>query len=176
MNKVIVKTEDLKRILESVKNGTSKEKFRPVFTGIYIEIEKTTLTMVACDGYKLFTSNCEIISGNEFKVITPIFKIPKNAEKETVIQVDNEFITFDFTNEKHTFRTIKGEFIDWKSMLNKQNTFKIRFNPKYLQDALKGEKGPVDLEFSDDISPVVIYGNGKKLVLPMRRLEEKEKN
>lgn len=172
MNRVIIKTEDLKRVLETVKSGTSKELCRPVLTGIYIEVEKTTLTMVTCDGYKLFTSSCEIVEGNEFKVVTPIFKIPRSAEKETIIEVDNEFITFDFTNEKHTFKTIKGDFIDWKSLFNKKNTFKIRFNPKYLQDALKGETGIVELEFSDDISPVFITGNGKKLVLPLRPRDE----
>ncbi len=168
MNKVIVKTQELKRVLETVKSGVSKQLFRPAFTGIYIEVEGTMLTMVTCDGYKLFTSSCEIVEGNEFNTITPIFKIPKSAEKESTIEVDNGFITFDFINEKHTFRTIKGDFIDWKSMFNKQNTFKINFNPKLLQDALKGETGMVELEFSDSLSPMLVLGNGKKLVLPMR--------
>ena len=165
MNKVITKTENLKLMLENVKNGASKELFRPAFTGIYIEAEKTKLTMTTCDGYKLFTDNCEITEGDEFKVIVPIFRIPRNAEKETVIEVDNEFVTFNFGEEKHSYRIIKGEFIEYKSMFKKENNFSITFNAKLLREALKGEK-EVCLEFSDSLSPVLI--NGRKLVLPMR--------
>lgn len=165
MNKVIIKTENLKRMLENVKNGASKELFRPAFTGIYIEAEKTKLIMTTCDGYKLFTDNCEITEGDEFKAIVPIFGVPKNAEKETVIEVDNEFVTFNFGEEKHSYRIIKGEFIEYKSMFKKESIFSITFNAKLLQEALKGEK-EVHLEFSDSLSPVLI--NGRKLVLPMR--------
>lgn len=169
MNTVIIETEKLKRMLKNVKNGASKELFRPIFTGIYIESEKTKLTMTACDGYKLFTDNCDIENGDEFNVIVPIFKIPKNAEKETIIEVDNEFITFNFGEEKHSYKIIKGEFIDWRHLFNKENTFSIIFNTKYLQEALKDEEGQVCLEFSDNISPMFI--NGRKLILPMRRKE-----
>lgn len=166
MSKVTVETEKLKSMLENVKNGVSKEQFRPAFTGIYIESEKTKLTMTTCDGYKLFTDNCDVLDGNEFKAIVPVFKIPKSAEKETIIEIDNEYVTFDFGQEKHSYKTIKGDFIDWKPLFDKKSTFSIVFNSKYLQQALKSEKGQVCLEFSDNISPVFI--NGRKLVLPMR--------
>ena len=170
MKKVIIKTDDLKQMLNSVKNGVSKEGFRPVLNGIYIEINGTTLTMVSCDGYKLFTSSCEIVEGEEFTAIVPVFKIPKCVCKQTIIEIDNDFVTFDFEEEKHTYKLIKGDFIDWKPLFNKENTFKISFNVKYLQDTLKGENGVIDLEFSDNKSPMFV--NGKKLVLPVRPKEE----
>ena len=166
MKKVIIETESLKRVLKNVKYGVSKEEFRPIFTGICMEVENAKLTMTTCDGYKLFTDNCDITEGNEFKVIVPIFKIPRNAYKETIIEIDNEFATFNFGEEKHGYRIIKGEFIDWKPLFDKTNTFSIIFNAKYLQEALKSEKGEVRLEFSDNVSPIFI--NGKKLVLPIR--------
>lgn len=166
MKKVIIETENLKRALENVKNGVSKEEFRPAFTGIYIESEKTKLTMTTCDGYKLFTDNCEVLDGDDFNVIVPVFEIPKSAEKETIIEIDNEYATFNFGQEKHNYKIIEGEFIDWKPLFNKANTFSIIFNAKYLQEALKSEKGEVRLEFSDDVSPIFI--NGRKLVLPIK--------
>lgn len=173
MNKVIIKTEKLKRMLENVKNGVSREMFRPVFTGIYIESEKTKLTMTSCDGYRLFTDNCEVSEGDEFKVIVPVFRIPKNAEIETIIETDNDFVTFNFGEEKYSYKVIKGEFIDWRPMFKKENTFSITFNAKLLQEALKGEK-EVRLEFSDSLSPVLI--NGRKLVLPMRPRSQEVNN
>ncbi len=166
MKKVIIETENLKRALENVKNGVSKEEFRPVFTGICMEVENIKLTMTTCDGYKLFTDNCDVIKGDEFKVVVPVFKIPKNTKKQTIIEIDNEFITFNFGEEKHSYKIIEGEFIDWKPLFNKANTFSIIFNAKYLQEALKSEKGEVRLEFSDDVSPIFI--NGRKLVLPIK--------
>ncbi|MCI8273287.1 MAG: hypothetical protein HFJ55_04305 [Clostridia bacterium] len=165
MKKVIIETEKLKKVLENVKNGTSKEEFRPVFTGIFIEIENLELTMTTCDGYKIFTDSCNIVGGNNFKVVVPVFKIPKSAEKQTIIEVYNDFITFNYGQEKYSYKIIEGEFIDWKPLFKKENTFSIIFNSKYLQDALKNEKGEIHLEFSDNRSPVFI--NGRKLVLPI---------
>lgn len=173
MNKVIIKTEKLKRMLENVKNGVSREMFRPAFTGIYIESEKTKLTMTTCDGYRIFTDNCEVVEGDEFKVIVPVFRIPRNAEIETVIETDNDFVTFNFGQEKHSYKIIEGKFIDWRSMFKKENTFSIVFNAKLLQETLKGEKGEVCLEFSDSLSPMFI--NGRKLVLPMRPKSQEDK-
>lgn len=166
MKKIIIETQNLKRVLENVKHGVSKEKFRPVFTGICMEVENLKLTMITCDGYKLFTDNCNITEGDEFKVVVPIFEIPKNTDKEVIIEVNNEFITFDFGEQKQSYKIIKGEYIDYKPFFNKTNTFSIIFNAKYLQQALKSEKGEVLLEFSDDASPVFI--NNKKLVLPIK--------
>ena len=170
MSKVSVRTEDLKRMLEKVKRGVSKEEIRPVFNGICIEVKEKYLTLITCDGYKLFTSCCEIIEGKEFTAISPVFYIPKNADKITTIEVDEEFIIFDFKNERHNLKLIKGEFIDYKSLFNRESNLKISFDVKYLLDALKGEKGIVDLEFSNNRSPMFI--NGSKLVLPIVKCEE----
>lgn len=170
MNKIIIETERLKKVLENVKNGISKGKFRPVFTGIYIEVENKKLTMTTCDGYKLFTDNCDILEGNDIKVVVPVFKIPKSAEKNTIIEMENEFVTFNFGQERYGYKIIEGEFIDWKPLFNKKNTFSIIFNAKYLQEALKGEKGEVYLEFSDNRNPIFI--NGRKLVLPILHNQE----
>ncbi len=170
MSKVIVKTEDLRRILKNVKNGVSKLERPLVSKGIRIEVKKTTLTMITCDGYKILTSSCEIIEGEEFTAITPIFRIPKNASENTIIEIDKEVITFDYQEEKQILKLIKGEFINWESFFNREINFKISFNVKLLQDALKGEEGVINLDFSDSKSPMFI--NGKKLVLPVRNMEE----
>lgn len=172
MKKVTIETEKLKRMLKNVKDGASKMLFRPAFTGIYIEAKKTKLTMTTCDGYKIFTDNCDIKNGDNFKVISPIFKIPKEADAETIIEVDSEFITFNFGQEKHSYKIIEGEFIDWRQHFKKENTFKIYFNPKLLQEALKGEKERVCLEFSDSEAPMFI--NGRKLVLPLRVKQDEQ--
>lgn len=127
--------------------------------------------MTTCDGYRIFTDNCDIENGDNFKVIVPIFKIPKIADIETIIEVDGEFVTFNFGEEKYSYKIIEGEFIDWRHHFEKENTFKIFFNPKLLLEALKGEEERVCLEFSDSVSPVFI--NGRKLVLPLRLNEDK---
>ena len=83
MRKVIIETNKLKEMLESVKNAVSKEEFRPIFTGILLEAVDKKLTMTTCDGYKLFTNTCELIKGNNFTVTSPIFSIPKGTEENT---------------------------------------------------------------------------------------------
>ena len=129
---IVIETKKLKEMLDNVKNATSKDESRPVFKGILLEAEGTKLTMTACDGYKLFTSSSELIEGDRFEKIIPLFTIPKGAEAETKIEVEEDIISFDFGNVKYSYKTIKGEFIDYKKLLRRDSDFSIRFNNKPL--------------------------------------------
>lgn len=102
MKRIIVETKKLKEMLDNVKNAVSKDECRPAFTGICFEATGKILTMITCDGYKLFTSSCELIEGDNFTIISPVFTIFKGAEKTTIIEIDDnkEVITFDFGNVK----------------------------------------------------------------------------
>ena len=158
MRKVIIETNKLKEMLESVKNAVSKEEFRPIFTGILLEAVDKKLTMTTCDGYKLFTNTCELIKGNNFTVTSPIFSI------------DGKFITFNFGNLKYSYKIIEGEFIDYKKLINRESKFSIRFNPKLLIQALRSSKGIVEIYFAGDRDAVIIKEinneNNQKYVLP----------
>ncbi len=170
MRKVIIETNKLKEMLESVKNAVSKEEFRPIFTGILLEAVDKKLTMTTCDGYKLFTNTCELIKGNNFTVTSPIFSIPKGTEENTEIEIDGKFITFNFGNVKYSYKIIEGEFIDYKKLINRESKFSIRFNPKLLIQALRSSKGIVEIYFAGDRDAVIIKEinneNNQKYVLP----------
>lgn len=173
MGKVVIETKKLKEMLKSVKHAVSKLPYRPAFTGILIESNAQELTMVACDGYKLFMSNKEIVEGTKFKAIVPMFDIPKDAEENTSIEVRRGLVKFDFGNVEHRYKIIEGDFVDYKSLLERKNKFSIRFNPAFLREALTNAKGIVELYFTEDREGVIIEDisnrKNKKLVLPMSK-------
>lgn len=176
MKKIIIETKQLKEMLESVKNAASKEEFRPIFKGVLLEATNTKLSMTTCDGYKLFTNTCELIEGSSFTVISPMFSIPKGAEENTEIKINKEFIIFNFGNVKYSYKTITGDFIDYRNLLNRESNFSIRFNSKLLLEALRTSKGIVEMYFAGDREAVIIKEieneNSQKLVLPCSKGRE----
>ena len=149
MKKIIIETKQLKEMLESVKNAASKEEFRPIFKGVLLEATNTKLSMTTCDGYKLFTNTCELIEGS---------------------------IIFNFGNVKYSYKTITGDFIDYRNLLNRESNFSIRFNSKLLLEALRTSKGIVEMYFAGDREAVIIKEieneNSQKLVLPCSKGRE----
>lgn len=163
MGKVIIETQKLKEMLKNVRYAISKERFRPIFTGILLESTKTELSMVTCDGYKLFKSVSEVIEGNKFKTIVPLFTIPKEADYNTIIETRKGFVKFDFGNVKQIYKTIEGDFLDYKPLLERENKFSIRFNSKLLKDTLINTQGIIELYFSTDREAMIIEDiNNKK--------------
>lgn len=175
MKQIIIETKKLKELLENTRKAVSKEEWRLSLTGILFEVIGKKLTMTACDGYKLFTSSCELIKGDNFSAIVPVFTIFKCAEESTVIKIDDnkEFITFDFGNVKISYKTIKGDFIEWKKLFKRKNEFSIRFNPKFLKQAISNSKGTIEMYFAGDRDAVIIQEleneNNRKYILPIAK-------
>lgn len=173
MGKVVIETWKLKEMLKNVKHAVSKECYRPVFTGILLESNKKELSMVTCDGYKLFKSVCEVIEGNKFRAIVPLFSIPKETNENTIIETRKGFVKFDFGSVKQIYKIIEGEFLNYNPLLERENKFSIRFNSKLLKEALINSQGIVELYFCGDTDAMIIEDiNNKKnvkLILPYRK-------
>lgn len=173
MGRVVIETKKLKEMLKNVRHAISKGSFRPVYTGILLESDKKELSMVTCDGYKLFKSVSEVMEGNKFKVVVPLFSIPKEADDNTIIETRKGFVKFDFGSVKQIYKIIEGEFIDYKPLLIRENKFSIIFDSKYLKEALTNSQGRVQLYFCGDRDAVIIEDtlnkNNQKYVLPIAK-------
>lgn len=173
MKKISIETKKLKEMLENVKNAASKAENRPIFKGILFEIEEKELTMVTCDGYKLFASTCDLIEGENLSVIIPVFTIPAWANKITQIEIDDNLIIFDFGNVRYSYKLIEGEFIDWKKIIQRESNFSIRFNAEFLKQALAHTSGTIELYFKGDRDAMIIENvedkKIKKYILPIAK-------
>ena len=107
-----------------------------------------------------------------------MLNIPKGAEENTEIQIDGDFIIFNFGNVKYISKTIEGDFIDYKKLINRESKFSIRFNPKFLIEALRNSKGIIEMYFAGDRDAVIIkeINNEKnqKYVLPYSKGNREE--
>ena len=179
MGKIIIETSKFKNMIESVKGAVDLKS--DWFNCIYIQTDTSKrLTMTACDGYKIFTNRCDVVECTELDLYIPVIKIPKGADEQTIIEIDNEQINFNFGNVVMSYKRTIGKFGELQHFFKRENKFKIRINPKFLKDALKNMKASVDLQFCNDDDAIIIQNsentNEQKFILPIKRNFEREDN
>lgn len=180
-------TDDLNRIIAATKDFCTPEsethRVEQKYIKLEFDAEKSIVTAVAVDGYKLSVEHAVISDCDESFVayIKPAAKFPnKQYAKISVVKEDDEL----FVRCKDTIYGFKQPNIttpfDWEKVLpTDQPSLRIGFNARYLLDALKAAKAscgsvfnsPIVLEFTSPLSPVVFKTNGGsdiKFVLPMR--------
>jgi len=123
---VTVKQEDLKSAIENTSFSMGSQDIRAYLNGLYFELNKDSLTVVATDGHRL--SIGEIKQTNKLdekkKVILPrkaVLELSKLLTKSTQTDVeihlsDNYFSLYD-TNTKIISRLIDGNFPNYKQVI-----------------------------------------------------------
>lgn len=180
---LIVETNKLKEVMNSVKKCILKnEAGREIYKNIQLKSNNNTLRIISCDGYRLACNECETIKSDSFECIIPYFIIPKGAAEETQMILENDYLTINFGIYKISFKTIKGDFIDHESIINKNTNFMRGFNPSLLGEVLSTFKEPVKIEFdtTNDKGPIIISSsikrNHKAIVLPFLIKENNDSN
>jgi len=123
---VAVKKEDLKSAIENTSFSMGNQDIRAYLNGLYFELNKDSLTVVATDGHRL--SIGEIKQTNELDekktIILPrkaVLELSKLLTKSTQTDVeihlsDNYFSLYD-TNTKIISRLIDGNFPNYRQVI-----------------------------------------------------------
>ncbi|MBR1540713.1 MAG: hypothetical protein IJ629_06150 [Clostridia bacterium] len=179
MGKIVIKTEKIDEMIKSVKHATDNTGlYLGEFNGIWLKADgKSEITMITCDGHRLFMNKCKVEKCTKFNVVIPVIKIPKDVAAITIIETRLDFVSFDFGNVKMTYRSHnpeRFEKLEIDSFLKRENKFSICVNPNYLKDALKNMNNMIELKFGrSDTDGIIIQDctneNEIKYVLPMRK-------
>ena len=125
--------------------AVSENQARPIHTGCLFEVEDSSITVVAVDGYRLALRRwkSEEPIGRTLKFVVPAAAL-KEAEK--ILGDTDEVCTF-FLGSKHILFTIgeatlvcrllEGEFLDWRRVLPQNQPVKLAVNVAKMTESIE---------------------------------------
>lgn len=124
--------------------ATANEELRPVMNGIYFDLTKDYLAIVASDGHKLVrTRNKSIKSDNPTAFILPkkpanLLKnvLPKN-EDDVLIRFDERNANISFTDGTLACRLIEGRYPNYNSVIPQDNPNILTIDRMVLSGVLR---------------------------------------
>lgn len=128
---------------------TADDELRPVMNGIYFDIFRDGLTLVATDAHKLVryktTHTTVTIPEEEDKMSFILPKKPSNMLKnilpkesgEVEIKFDNKNAFFKLSNYTMICRQVEGRYPNYNGVIPKENPYKVIVDRVTLLNALK---------------------------------------
>lgn len=143
-NSISLPGNKLKRMLTKTIFAVSSEELRPALMGVYFQIMKDELRMVATDGHRL----SKIVDTNFGYDKDPIMMIipPKavqiaiknfGEEELTKIQFSKEALSFTFDSTVLYTRLVEGEYPDYEKVIPRDNEYKMTVDKNLLIAATK---------------------------------------
>lgn len=140
-----VKDTVLKNLIRKTTFSCANDDTRPVFTGCYMEVEDTTVTMAATNMHRLAIKNTvfEESIGN-IKIIIPaktlnelLHIMTSEIPTDVHITCSHNKISFAFDNIYMTSRLIEGAFPDYKRVIPKDFATQVHVKTEELKDAVE---------------------------------------
>ncbi len=128
---------------------TADDELRPVMNGVYFDIMKDGITLVATDAHKLVrfrtTYNSATLTDEEEKVSFILPKKPANLLKNILpkesgdveVRFDSKNAYFSLSNYTMICRQVEGKFPNYNGVIPKTNLYKIIIDRMTLMNALK---------------------------------------
>jgi len=128
---------------------TAEDELRPVMNGVFFDIEKESLTMVATDAHKLVrykTNHSSITLGDEEERVSFILPkkpatmlkniLPKESG-DVEVRFDSKNAHFKLSNYTMICRQVEGKYPNYNGVIPKQNSYKIIIDRLSILNALK---------------------------------------
>lgn len=154
-NSITISARELKSAINEVIFAVAYDETRPVLTGVYCIVEKSQLTLVATDSYRLAERRINYQS-QEIKPCQVIVPSRTMHELIRLLDISGEDVKISFTPTQISFtldtiqiisRVIEGNYPDYQQIIPKESKTKIVVESKKLQSALK-----LAISFSRDVS------------------------
>ena len=131
---------DLKSLIHGTLFAVAMVENIPVLTGIKVELNEDTITMVALDGYRLAIRKAKLITPVEKpiafiipgKSIQELNKLLESEDEMVQIYYSKTQIFFKFKNILLTSRLLEGEFINYQHIIPQEKTTNIIVNRRDL--------------------------------------------
>ena len=141
---IIIDSKTLNNDISHSIFATANEELRPVMNGIYFDLTKDYLAIVASDGHKLVrTRNMSITSETPMSFILPkkpatlLKNVLPKTEDEVIIRFDERNADFSFTDGTLSCRLIEGRFPNYNSVIPKDNPNKLTIDRMVLIGVLR---------------------------------------
>ena len=129
--------------LSSKVYAVSENMAKPIYTGSLFEIDNSTLTIVAIDGYRMAIrkENVDTESSNSFvvpgKTQLEILKLLTEDDEPVDIIIGQRHITFKVKSYRVISRLIEGTFIDYKATVSKEEKTVLIISTRKLIESVE---------------------------------------
>lgn len=150
----------LKEMIDRVIFAVSKDEARPIFQGILFELNKSGLTLVSTDTYRLAIAiSRDITADEEIKVIIPgktLGEVAKMISDETQVQmkVTEKHVTFKIGETIVVSRVIDGNFPSYKQVIPQKTVTKMQVGSREFLEAVQRAGLVAKKQVKDKISPI----------------------
>ena len=157
---------ELKAMISGTIFAVSENQARPIHTGVLFEVDETSITSVAVDGYRLalrrYTPEEKL--DRTLKFVAPaaalkeVEKILGDTDETAAFYPGSKHILFTIGEATLVCRILEGEFLDWRRVLPQNNPVKLVGNVSQLTDTIERVglviseklKSPVRCKFGDN--------------------------
>jgi DNA polymerase III subunit beta len=159
--KVSVEAGRFAEAAAQVTRAASRDEARPVLTGVFLEISREGVVLVATDSYRLAVRDLVATSAAEAKAIVPERALSEAGraaatdEKAGIeIWVDESQVSFTIGELTLTTRLIEGEFPPYRTLLPEAHESRLSVSRQQLLDAVRRvglmarDASPLRLEFN----------------------------
>ncbi len=158
-----IHSKSLKELIKKTIFATCINEARPVLSGAKVEVNASTISMIALDGTRLAVKNEIIpetnINGLEFiipgRTLNELLKVLKDDETMVDIIILDNNVMFKFENYILTSRLLEGEFLDYRKTVPTDYKLKLKLNTKLITDTL--ERASIIINFDDPKKIPVIF-------------------
>ncbi len=143
-NNLTLNKEIFKNMIKQTAFSASIDESRGIIVGVLIEFGKESINMVALDGFRMAIRKEKIINTIEKKIIIParilneIYKILLDHEdNDLLISINDKNIVFKIDNTIISSRLLEGEYINYKEIIPKNYTSKVKLNKEELYSSIE---------------------------------------
>ncbi len=133
-----------KDMIKRTSFAVSVDENRPIFTGCLLDAKKSSLNVVAVDGFRLAQRVSPVFTDSEeFKAIIPgkyLNEVSKNLleiDELVKIGISKNQALFEISDCKIVTRLLEGDFLDYNNVIPKDHETRITINKNELQSAIE---------------------------------------
>ncbi len=140
---ITLSSKVLRDMIRQTVYAVSENMAKPIYTGSLFEIDNSTLTIVAIDGYRMAIrkENVDTESSNSFvvpgKTQLEILKLLTEDDEPVDIIIGQRHITFKVKRYRVISRLIEGTFIDYKATVSKEEKTVLVISTRKLIESVE---------------------------------------
>ena len=157
----------LKELISGTIFAVSENQGRPIHTGVKFEVEDTTVSAIAVDGFRLArrTYHTEESTGRQLSFVVPaqglkeVEKILSDAAADVAFTLGTKHILFQMGPATLICRLLEGDFLDWRKVVPNNCPIKLVAHVSDLASSIERVglivsekyKSPVRCVFSNQV-------------------------
>lgn len=132
-------------MIRQVNTAAAIDSMRPIFTGIFLEIEDEKLNMVATDTHRLAFSSVKLPAGEEItptslviptKTLLEITRLIEDEEENINVQIGANQVFFQIGRIQIITRIIEGKFPNYRQVIPDNHLTRIKVSTKLLLEGV----------------------------------------